>query len=292
MESSKNSFVNTRCTLSVFYDIIGKSIIDVTTKDIKKYVDFLDSRYSNRSTKRNNVVRVKAYYHHVLKKIGEQGILKADIFKYIDIGFLKKERFKQKEGFKVNLAEFQRSKAIPDDVSARILAAARIRSQRLHVLFLILKHTGMRVSEAITIRIDNIDLERRVVSSGTVKNYAKESVVIHPFPAHVGMEIKKLIATLKDGETWLFPGHESHVKQPQSLIKAFKKATGIGRWTSHQFRHALVTKRSLIGCPKEVNEFLQNHAPSGTQDMYYKFRNYTIEDRVALYDEWNPYAEE
>jgi len=252
---SKNSFTCTKGTLKQFYECVKVSICDLTYSDVNAYINYLATYFSNNATKRGHLVRVKAYYHFVLKYLGAQGIYKHDFFKIVNIPFLHLQKEKRVDGYKVDAEEIEgKIKFMSIELIDKILAAASFRSQMVYVLLLILKYCGMRLSEAITIRIDNIDLDRRVIFSGTVLNYAKEGRVIHPFPIHVGTEIRKLLATYAQDAVWLFPGRDTHIKTPQTTIKNFQKRSGITGWASHQFRHSLIKRRTMKGCPREIKD--------------------------------------
>lgn len=290
-DQSTNSERTVRCALALFYQEMNISIADMTVDELKLFDDFLKGYYSNNLTRRTRRRLVHSFYRHVLKILGQNGDMRPDVFQYVSNPF-KKEKKKEKNGFKVDLDALEEKKhAISPELMERIFKVAKTYSQREYVLLLILKHCGMRLSEAITIRIENIDFNRRIIASGTVKDYAKEGVVIHPFPKFLSIEIKKLIALLEDPEGWLFPGRKTHIKIAQKLIKSFKEKTGVDGWHSHYFRATLIQNRTKLGCPREINEFLNNHAPSGTQATFYDFKNWPHEDRVKAYDKWHPYKE-
>ncbi|MFX0102098.1 MAG: tyrosine-type recombinase/integrase [Candidatus Hodarchaeota archaeon] len=288
---SKNTERTVRSALAIFYDVMNVPIVDITVDDLKQFDEYLKSRYSNNTTRITRRRLIQGYYRHVIKILGQRGDMRPDVFQYVPNPFKKRVK-REKNGFKVDLdALDDEKKTIPSDLMTRIIKVARNYSQREYVLFLILKHCGMRISEAITIRVENIDFDRRIIATGTVKDYAKEGLVIHPFPKFLSVEIKKWIALLEDPDDWLFPGRISHIKCAPRLVKSFQKKTGVTGWHSHYFRATLIQNRTKLGCPREINEFLNNHAPSGTQAMFYDFKNWSHVDRVKAYDKWHPYNE-
>lgn len=276
-----------------FYAFVKKPILDITLDDVNGFIAILSARVATSSVI-SYMKFIRAFYRFSLKlHAGNTRELITDVFRYVDMPKNNPRTIKSKTGHKVDLDDLDgESKIIPDNELHTIIKFAFARGIVEHVLFGILKHTGMRISEVITIRNENIDFEKRVIVSGTVKDFSKEGIVIHPFPKFMIIPIKKLIA-INRGTEWLFesPRYPNRFrKYPQTLIDRFRRDTGID-FTFHQFRHTLITKRSQNGCDRELNEYLNNHAASGTQARFYDFRNWTIDDRVRAYDKWHPFSE-
>ncbi|MHA1679625.1 MAG: tyrosine-type recombinase/integrase [Promethearchaeota archaeon] len=284
---SDNSVMNVRSSVSLFYKMVNKSILDTSVDDAEHFVAWLDTKYALSSLK-SHVKRVKAFYRFCLKIEAKNGNIIPDVWDYVDLPAKAKES--TEEGYDVEWDDLENeSKALDGDSIARIMKCANAWSFRLFVLLAILKHTGMRVSEAITIRVKNINFEKRIIVSGLVKGYSKVGKVIHPFPIFLVVPIKKLIA-INRGNEWLFEGRggKSHYKNPQGMIKTFRIKNGLD-FTYHQFRHSIVSRRTKNGCPREFNKFLTNHAVSGLEERVYDFPNWKLEDRTKKFDEWHPY---
>lgn len=289
-ENSDNTYRNKKSHLKHFYMINNKPIELIEIQDVEKYVKHLKQRYTNRTTQRNHLQSVKAYYNQILKWLGARGIVKPNVFQYMDIDIMKKEKPKNVVDMKVSINMHQ-TKAMAPHLMNKIIHAAEMRSKKEFVFFLILKYTGMRISECISIRIENIDVEERVIATGVIRNMRKGGLVYYFVPKHVMLEIEDYMLGLESGEEWLFPSHKSEIcyKNPQELIRRFKRETGINGWTSHQFRHTIIYKRLKMGCPGSISDVLMNHALKGTQAIFYRENNLTLADRRDFYDKWNPY---
>ena len=184
-------------------------------------------------------------------------------------------------------------KALTDEELDVIMAASKYEAKWFQVLLLVLKHTGMRVSEAVTLRLENIDFKERMMASGVVKNHRKSLKVFYFVPADIAAEIRSYRFLLADEEQWLFPavntpGEHMTVHTAEQRVLRFSKKIHV-HVSAHMFRHTMILNREKMECPDHVNEYLMNQAVTGTQARFYRERNFTLRIRRDLYDRWNPY---
>jgi integrase len=270
----------------------------VKVSDIKSYFEHLKTLDLCETTCWNYSVVVKSWFTYAIKQIyALTGQTLINMFDYVDVPFKNQVGGGNKDAstgkIKIEMDSAKANvKVISDQDMEKIVRAARLRSQRLYTFVLILKHTGMRISEAETIRVENIDVTERIIASGNVKDFAKTGIVYFVVPEFVMAEIRAYKLDLQPGEEWLFPapsrGTQGHVSAMRSELRKLAKRTGVP-FTSHWFRHTIIKKREKMGCPPHINEFLQNQAVTGTQARYYRERNFTLRDRRELYDRWNPW---
>jgi integrase len=297
--------------IPIFYKCVGfKSVQDITNVDVKAFNAFLDDYIINNTTgpKTKNGQKlkesVKSQYFGIIKawlKVAATCFIERDIEVKLHLDLLKnpytgKGTKKAPTSLKVELEMDEKKgiKSFSDDDLETIMRASKLEEKWVQILFLILKYTGMRLSEAISLRRENIDLKERVLASGVVKNYRKTGEVIFCVPEHVITEIKEYYMLMNDGQEWLFPSRYntgSFVTEDgfYRICHVIAKKCGI-HFTPHQFRHTLIKNRDIkMHCPDHVNEFLQNHAVTGVQARYYRERNFTLRDRRDFYDQFNPY---
>jgi len=291
-EHSRNTALSFIRGIMLFYECVGRrSIRDCTIADIETYIKTLKAATLKRSSKKTMFNVAKTWHARFVKRAFAHGQQLVNFFQYIDNPFLEDDTERSGTGYRVDLESKKTdTMVIPLDYMDKILADARARDYRVYLFLLILKYTGMRASEAITIRIENIDINERIIASGTVKNYAKTGEVIYFTPRHVMDEIENYKLILTPGETWLFPSNKTgkHITCWDMILRRFQREAGL-HFRSHQFRHSLITRRDQMGCPGNINELLNNHALTGTQARVYREKNYTILDRRSLYDRYNPY---
>lgn len=301
-EQSSLSARNMRKAIMLFYDSIGvKSITALTIDDINAFVEQLKVMVSKRdgkpwknSMKNQQFLMAKAWMHRALKALAARKIIISNLFDYVDNPFSASHAKKKADSMKIDIDLDAKAniKALTDGEIEKIMKATAFEERWFQVLFLILKHTGMRISEAITIRLENIDLQERVLASGVVKDYRKTGKVVFFVSREIAIEIKAYTILLDDGEEWLFPAKFSpgtHITRDTINRKIQRFAKKTVHFTAHQFRHTIIKKREQMDCPSHINEFLQNQVVTGTQAAFYRERNFTIRDRRDLHDKWNPY---
>ena len=289
---SPNSASNFVTMARWYYTDIKVPILDITIDDVKSIHAAIKRRASTTNSCNTMRTKVMSYYRHALRELASKGIIKPDMFRYVENPFKASKGQQSETGYDVDFSTLDDNvKSMSMELMDKILHAAKVRSLKEYTYFLLEKYTGMRESEIITIRVKNIDYKQRIIVSGLVKGAAKEGMVIHPFPEEIVYDLRKYVATLPPNCPWLFPGRSpsNHVANAGVFVWNFQQKTGISGWTSHQFRHTIVFLREKMGCPDHVNEFLQNQAVTGTQAKYYRERNFSLQERRELYDKWNPF---
>jgi integrase len=159
-------------------------------------------------------------------------------------------------------------------------------------VFGILIATGMRISEALTIKIGNINIEHRFIDTGLVKGARKSTLnsdegLLFFIPEDFVTYIKNYLYLLDDKSKWLIPGAKEHL-----TTSAFYNTTKYNYPKKfarfHTFRRTLITNRvKKMGCPLWISEGLMNHAPSSVEGQSYI--ELELHEKRELYDKYFPY---
>jgi len=183
------------------------------------------------------------------------------------------KRFMEYFGLKENLKGFELPKRpselprylTPEEVQAIINAADNLRNK---LIVSLLFCTGMRVSELVSIRVSDVDLEEgsiRVRGKG-----GKERVVF--FDSRSRQLLAEYLPTVKGCE-YLFPakGGEGHMHYVtvERVIRKLARAAGLKkRVTPHVLRHSFATISLAKGMDvREIQELL-GHASLRTTQVY------------------------
>lgn len=295
-EHSDSSLKNAVVSITMLYECASfKSLESFTIDDINMFVDHLVSLNLKDSVKNHHFVLAKTWVKRAMRDFMAIRIQITNYFEYVENPFSAKNRNKRGDSLKVDLDMDAKEniKSLTDAELDAVMLASKLEEKWFQILLLILKYTGMRVSEAVTLRLENIDFKERVMATGVVKNHAKSGKVIFFVPEEIALEMRSYAFLLPDGEEWFFPapntpGTHMAVHTAEQRVLRLSKKTKI-HVTAHMFRHTLIKKREQKECPDHVNEFLQNQAVTGTQAKYYRERNFTLRDRRDLYDRWNPF---
>jgi integrase/recombinase XerD len=152
------------------------------------------------------------------------------------------------------------------DEPDRLLAA--VRCPRDRIIFLVGLYLGLRVSEIVGRRVEDVDLERAMY---TVRGGKGDKDRVVPIPAKVLRDLQDWIGERKEG--WLFPsrGRTGHVtaRAVQVAIEKAAKKAGIARHvTPHKLRHTYATRLLQRGADIiEVRDLL-GHASVATTQIY------------------------
>jgi integrase len=148
---------------------------------------------------------------------------------------------------------------------------------RLHALAAILAYCGLRKTEALMLRVEDVDLASgliRVVRRGkALKTRSSEAAVPIPRAA------RAILATWmpRCGSAWLIPGVRKEKpwtggrsgRRPIDGIKAAGEAVGVKGLTLHMLRHSLATHlRGHWGLSGQQVQMVLRHSNQRTQELY------------------------
>lgn len=231
---------------------------DVDNHVVQSYLLFLKERDYASSTVARKVASVKSFLHYLVGR----GYLKADPSDQLDSPKVKKN--------------LPRSIG-PDEITALMSAPAddgAPKSLRDKALLEMLYATGMRVTELVSLDVDNVDIESGSVVCGeggkrerTVPMYGAASVAIDDYISDGRPQL--LVNT---SEKALFLNHRGQRLTRQGLwliIKHYVEQVGIDApVTPHTLRHSFATHMLESGADlREVQERL-GHASSSTTQVY------------------------
>lgn len=272
--SSGSYHMARRCIIEILYTVAPRPLATLTYNDLDAVAQHINTRALASNTKRQVWSTITAYYCWALDRLRGTGINVTNNLPH-------RVQFAASQRDVAVLGDDEDNHVMSDADLNRHETRARIHSMAAHVMFLLLKHTGMRHSEVISIRLENVHVDERYIVTGLERNARKNKRPLYFFyPAAVALRLRQYLLTLPAG-TWLFPSTET----PTGHITHWRGQYLFGR--VHAFRHTLVTRRLDAGCPLHISELLQNHVISAVQ-----FKNYyrkTLRERRDLYDRYHPF---
>jgi integrase len=268
--------------LTDFYDFIidhyprVNSILKVTPQQFRAYFEYLDHRALQKDIKTKTRQNLKAFIFWIISP----DLIRGKLPKYRDELI-----------FMNNFYRFRESGTTHETVllsKEDILECIRFfqdRNFRVYLMVKILAYTGMRIGGMINIRIDQIDLEQRKITTQekptTTHNGINEYCIALPLMADLQSYL--LEVQLKNpGQEFLFPMSTTSVR---NRIHKWKKK----QVHPHAFRDALNTRWAELGLEMALRDVLMNHEASAINSKHYlkKYRNW--EEKLTLYDQYFPY---
>ncbi|WP_363797820.1 site-specific integrase [Lysobacter firmicutimachus] len=146
-------------------------------------------------------------------------------------------RLKEPEGKPVYLK--------PAEMAKLLEAAARDENEHVLAFSMVGLHTGMRLSSILRIRLDEVDIDRRVIWIDRDKAGERQQ----PITADLAAFLKTYMR--KQQGPWLFPSVRSGTGHATNVYKAFRrsvKAAGLAAViTPHKMRHTMATNAAHAG---------------------------------------------
>jgi len=129
-----------------------------------------------------------------------------------------------------------------DQVKKLLEASQKHSSPFIHLFIVIALETSMRRSEILSIRIENIDLPRRLIFIPIAKSGSREQ----PITKNLEQYLTEHLKTTTPGQEWLFPSVRSecgHIKWPEHAFREVVKDAGLDpkQVVRHTLRHTAIT---------------------------------------------------
>jgi integrase len=232
-KESNASYLKFRQVLREFEEACKPtSTADLTTREVRRY---LDSLSCNANSKRGYLDYVRTICRYA-----------------VDEGYL--ERMPSLKRIAPKPVPMSRNPVLTWDEVSRLLESLRERARdwkgrRLHALTAVIAHTGVRRTEALCLRLEDLDagarLLRIVPRERPLKTAKSTRVIAVP---HELLEM--LEPWLREtGCKWMFPGVRrqgpwlncDHRSRPLTQLQAAAAEAGLGRVTWHGLRHSFAT---------------------------------------------------
>lgn len=229
-----------------FLNFARKSQKSITQRDILNYLEKLADRDMSESTMNLAYSALKCYYGRIYKR-----------------------------KFFINLPRAKKSKKLPE-----VLSAGEVRSMidgvenlKHKCILSALYGCGLRVSEAIKIKMDDIDCERGMLTVRQAKG-KKDRYTILPRKITGTLKTQK---ELKGGNDYLFTGRNGgHITAASvdKIVKTAARKAGIKKNISaHSLRHSFATHLLEDGTDIRYIQALLGHARLETTQVYTKVTN-------------------
>ncbi|MBN2156194.1 MAG: tyrosine-type recombinase/integrase [Candidatus Lokiarchaeota archaeon] len=271
------------------------SIRDITYDHTTKYFTWLDRHPNNfkLSYKSNQMKYCRSFFDYA-----EHIFQSKRIPFYNPVPKVKYFNFTPDETLSINeMEEKQQDQFYTKEQLKIILEKISKADYERYVQVLLLTFCGMRGSEVVSIRKDNVKVYERYLLTGMEKNARKSSKngngIVFCFPKEVAIILGEYLLYHEnkygESEKWLFPGNKGEHTSIRNLQKFLTSLNFEFSVRTHKFRKTLSTWRQEIQgvkTPTYVMETLSNHAISSIEHKHYA--QYGIEQRLRDYDTYFP----
>ena len=227
----------------------NKSLSSISTFDIERYKKFrLDA-----GTAPGTINRELAVLSHLFTKAME--------WRWIDHKPAIIKRLKENPGRIIYLTA--------DQIERLIEAAIQDQNPHIYPFIVIGLETGMRKMEVLSIRLRNIDLERKLVYIPKGKSGSREQ----PITKHLVEFLRGYLNTAQPGQEWLFSSQGSITGHVVAIEKAFKRVVrhaGLDpkQIVRHTLRHTAITHLVQAGVDLPTVKRISGHKTLAMVERY------------------------
>ncbi len=154
-------------------------------------------------------------------------------------------------------------------------------------LILLIYSAGLRVSEAVNLKINDLDFERKMIHIRSGKGKKDRYVMLSEKAVKLYLDYSKQVML----QNWLFPGQDynSHlsIRSAQSVfIRAIEKTEIQKKVSIHSLRHAFATHLLEDGVDLRYIQELLGHKSSKTTEIYTHVTKVSINRLKSPIDRW------
>lgn len=255
-----NSVIKYRESIKRFFKTTGnKSFAEFEMSDFDNFVFQAKERRNDNSGIRSVLYALK----WIMKKLQDDGV----IDRRVDLEKISMPKIKRKEVVYLTKEEIIKFFSI---IEAELEKSSAIRKIRTMALYMFLLETGARISEALSIKIKDIDFENGEIPI-IGKGQKPRTLFLHN---KSGYWIKRYLEKRKDSNEYLFVNLTGSEKWSYNDVcrsfQRYKRLSGINKkYSIHTFRHTFATQLLFNGVKINEVSFLLGHEDLQTTMKYY-----------------------
>lgn len=275
--SSQNTIASYRrdlLKLCIYFEGKGYSAVtDINAMDLNTYVIDLKSQGMSSATISRSVASIKSFFLYLLK----QGVVKDDCTEQLKPPKIEKKAPDILSVEEINQLLEQPSKSTPKEIRDKAM---------LELLYA----TGMRVSELISLKIEDVNLAMSYI---LCRDANKERVIPIENVARQALEnyINDVRKNMCEDSNYLFTNMKGQPMSRQGfwkLIKAYAVKAGIDKdITPHMIRHSFASHLVTNGADLKAVQEMLGHSDISTTQIYLKSRQSRIKEE---YEKAHPRA--
>ena len=250
-------------SLKMLLEFIGDVDIEcITNRDVERFLGFTYKRAK--------------YVAHLYYRT-----LKAAFNKAIQWSYISNNPFKGAKPPKLQ-------KKLPDFITeAELLKIMQgVESESLKCLYYTGFHTGMRLSELISLQWKSVDLPRRIITVGNTDAFITKSKCARIIPINSSLHLR-LTERFKNSKSWfVFPKENDMMYNLYYVSHRFKKAVvaaGIARDIHfHSLRHSFASNLVQNGVSLYIVKELLGHADISTTQIYAHLNKEALSNAVEV----------
>lgn len=249
-----------------YFETKGKKIFDLKREDMQEYIDYLKEKGKSNSTISRSNASVKSLYRFLLNK----NLVEENIAENIEA-----PKVSRKEPMILTSKEIEILLEQPD--------LSELKGQRDKAMLEILYATGIRVTELISLRVDDVNLtngyikvkkknSERHIPLGNLSLKCLKDYINKVRPLLIRTEEEKTLFINTNGQKMTRQGYWKILKQYKEQAKIDKEIT------PHTIRHSFAVHMLQNGAELKTVQELLGHTDVASTMMYTQMANLDVKD--------------
>lgn len=251
---------------SNYFEGQNKKIFDLTNEDMQEYINHLISQGKSNSTISRSTASIKSLYRYLLNKnLVEENIAESVVAPKVD----------RKEPMILTASEIETLLEQPD--------LSELKGQRDKAMLEILYATGIRVTELISLKLEDVNLtngyikvkkknSERHIPLGNLSLKCLKEYINKVRPLLIRTEEEKTLFINTNGQKMTRQGYWKILKQYKEQAKIEKEIT------PHTIRHSFAVHMLQNGAELKTVQELLGHTDVASTMMYTQMSNMNLKD--------------
>lgn len=296
LQTNLNNMRVYKTRLLQFFEIEQKPLLKITENEIDDFFGIIDKRDLKIATKRLIRHILKAFFEDIEKKLR-----RIDPTYFNPVGkhkFTPDETLSDKEQKRKNANQTFTILELKEILKLAYFTSRDAQKESSKCMFCIIlldMFTGARISEIVSIKRENLNLEERYFRTGIElgarkSNHDGGNELYFCFPSAIAVILGEYLKEHIDS-IWLFPGLKTNTHIHRITPYCFIQKLNVSfteKMRTHVFRHSLCTFMKNINNKVDLTdiEVLTNHVPSSPVMKNYVYES--IDERREKYDQSLP----
>ena len=244
----------------------GKKIFDLTKDDMQQYIDHLKEVGKSNSTISRSTASLKSFYRYLVnKKLAEENIAEN----------IEAPKVDRKEPMILTTAEIEKLLEQPD--------LSELKGQRDKAMLEILYATGIRVTELVSLRIEDVNLNSgyiRVKKKNSERHIPLGNRSLKCLKEYIEKVRPLLIRTEEEKTLFINTNGQKMTRQGYwKILKQYKDQAKIDKdITPHTIRHSFAVHMLQNGAEIKTVQELLGHTDVASTMMYTQIVNPNVKD--------------
>ena len=256
---------------SNYFEAQNKKIFDLTKEDMKEYINHLSEQGKSNSTISRSTASIKSLYRYLLSK----NLVETNIAESIE-----SPKVDRKEPLILTTSEIETLLEQPD--------LSELKGKRDKAMLEVLYSTGIRVTELISLKIDDVNLTNgyiRVKKKNSERHIPLGNLSLKCLKDYINKVRPLLIRTEEEKTLFINTNGQKMTRQGYwKILKQYKEQAKIDKdITPHTIRHSFAVHMLQNGAEIKTVQELLGHTDIASTMMYTQMADMNVKD-----DYFNP----